>query len=109
MYSRASKSNTAFRGHNLCWGNSNPSWLNDTLLNASALEAVLKNHVTTVMQHYGRDHLVCWDVVNEAVADSGASTFKPTVWFPALPNYVDIAFQVTKSRLAACACCAPLH
>jgi len=37
IFQRAAASKTVFRGHNLCWGNYNPDWLNDKNLNGSGL------------------------------------------------------------------------
>jgi GH35 family endo-1,4-beta-xylanase len=42
--------NQKFRGHNLCWGNSNPKWLLDGNYNHSEAITILQEHVTTVMQ-----------------------------------------------------------
>lgn len=39
----------------------------------------------------------CWDVVNEAVSNSGSQTFKPvTPWYPAVPTYVEDAFRLAR-------------
>jgi len=40
---------------------------------------------------------ICWDVVNEAVADSGSGLYKNNVWYPDIPDYVDVAFQAAKA------------
>jgi len=47
-----------------------------------------------VVSHY-KGQLYSWDVVNEAVSDSpNANNYlKTNVWYPAIPNYVDLAFQ----------------
>jgi len=90
----AKKYNQTFRGHNLCWGQSNPSWLEG--LSPADKRAALKTHITTVINHYG-DSAYCWDVVNEAVADSGTTLLKNTVWYPDLPDYVDFAFTTARA------------
>jgi endo-1,4-beta-xylanase len=88
----------AFRGHNLCWGQYNPSWLEHGGFSPSEKRALLINHTTTVAAHYGGD-AVAWDVVNEAIDDNmhpgQPYTFKPSVWFPDVPNFVDVAFNAT--------------
>jgi len=40
---------------------------------------------------------ICWDVVNEAVADSGSGLYKNNIWYPDVPDYVDVAFQAAKA------------
>ena len=99
--------NQQFRGHNLCWGNDNPSWLVNGGFGTDALQKILQEHITTVMQGVvassGTSTPFAWDVVNEACvtqedyeASGGlagnASFFKDNFWYPTLPNYVDIAF-----------------
>eukprot|EP00937_MAST-01D_sp_MAST-1D-sp2_P004922 g4922.t1 len=92
----------AFRGHNLCWGNNNPSWLEALAASpntsASELRAVLTGHVTTVMR--GVPNATAWDVVNEAAPNQPANStdfFKPNTWFPLVPNYVDAAFVAARA------------
>jgi len=82
------------RGHNLCWGQSNPSWLTNGNFNPAQLQQILQNHITNVATHY-RGKLYGWDVVNEAVNDNpnAAQPLKNTIWYPKLPNYIDLAFQ----------------
>ena len=77
----AESNDLAFRGHNLCWGAHNPSWLDDGGFNASALESLLEDHISTVIKHYGAAASWGWDVVNEAIADStkGDVVFKSNV------------------------------
>lgn len=89
----AQQSQQVFRGHNLVWGEFNPQWISN--LNPSQKLSALNNHVTTLVQRYARSSL-CWDVVNEAVADQGPNLFKSNVWYPDIPNYVDVAFQTAR-------------
>ena len=84
-YARGAKQ--AFRGHNLCWGNDNPPWL-ETLAqaaNASELSVVLQAHIRSVMRGVkaaaGGVSPLAWDVVNEATDSAGL--FKPNTWYPA--------------------------
>ena len=63
-----------FRGHNLCWGVYNPSWLENFRGSANELDAILKEHITKVMQEVprlagGNERIYAWDVVNEALED----------------------------------------
>jgi len=86
---------SAFRMHNYCWDNENPAWLN-ALTDPAALAAALRAHIGNMSAHYLGNPATAYyavDVVNEAVSDSGASILKPTTpWYPALPDYVEIAF-----------------
>ena len=97
-YNFAVSKNMTFRGHNLCWGNSNPKWLLNGSWTPSQLQQILENHITTVMQHKPLTNVYCWDVVNEAVSDNVAQQglFKPNVWYPVIPDYVNIAFQTAR-------------
>ena len=59
------------RGHNLLWlrPDRNPDWLNKYDFGprpGTEAERLLREHVTTVCQHYG-NRIFTWDVVNEAI------------------------------------------
>ena len=69
-----------FRGHTVMWASGDsgsaahawPAWLNDTL-SAAELRDTLKTHVQTVVGRYaGRQAVYAWDVVNEALDESGS-------------------------------------
>src|SRR5688500_10373532 len=58
------------KGHTLIWHGAMPSWLG--ALSDAELRTAFERHIREVAAHYrGRVH--AWDVVNEAVADSGTS------------------------------------
>jgi len=86
-----------FRGHNLCWGSSNPNWLQNGNFNGQQLDQILTNYITNVAGRY-KGKFICWDVVNEAVSDNPQPNqpLKNTVWYPKLPNFIDIAFQTAR-------------
>jgi endo-1,4-beta-xylanase len=90
----ANAHNQKVRGHNLAWGEYNPSWLTSGNFNATSLQNILKTHIDTVMAHY-KGKVICWDVVNEAILHnpSNNNVYKQNVWYPTLPNYIDLAFQ----------------
>jgi endo-1,4-beta-xylanase len=97
----ARNSTSAFRGHNLCWGQQNPGWLTSGQWSVSQLETFLKDHITQCIQRYNgttKTATYCWDVVNEAVDDSGSSNVYKTAvpWYPAIPNYVNLSFQYAR-------------
>ena len=96
----AIENNVKFRGHNLCWGVYNPSWLEHFNGSSHELDMILKEHITKVMQEVpklagGKEKIIAWDVVNEAVEDpwKGSGTFKKNIWYDKLPDYVDRAFR----------------
>jgi len=90
----AQKNNQKVRGHNLAWGQYNPNWLTNGGFNGTTLQTILKNHIDNVVNHY-KGKVICWDVVNEAILDnpSGNNVYKTNVWYPAVPDYIDLAFQ----------------
>lgn len=62
------------RGHTLVWCENNPEWLLEADLDADALEAILVEHVHTVVGHYQErfpEQVVAWDVVNEPLSWQG--------------------------------------
>ena len=95
---------SAFRMHNYCWDNENPAWLN-ALKDPGALSAALKAHIGNMSSHYLGNPATAYyavDVVNEAVSDSGSSILKPTTpWYPALPDYVEIAFSAASAFMSS--------
>lgn len=114
----ASSSDQVFRGHNLgtssfvhtssrsftltslcsfsAWGNNNPTWLTDGNWTTPELKTLLRHHISRVMKGVGDyGSVYAWDVVNEACANDNSSGvyFKDNFWYPALPDYVDVAFS----------------
>jgi len=82
------------RGHCLVWGDFNPSWFTNGNFNANQLKNILENHVDNVMRHYKDEKsMISWDVVNEALGNwNDPQFYKNNQWYPALNNYVDLAF-----------------
>jgi endo-1,4-beta-xylanase len=85
------------RGHCLVWDHDNPDWLSQNHFTPSELSNLLKQHITTVMQHYA-GHVFAWDVVNEALDERGG--FKDSLWYnrPGIAvagnsDYVEQAFR----------------
>jgi len=93
----------AFRGHNLCWGEYNPAWLE--ALDGHEKRGALTSHIAAVAGRYG-DAAFAWDVVNEAVADgpcAGASfCFKNSTWYPAVPTFLEDAFFAARAACPDC-------
>ena len=90
----AEENHIAVRGHNLCWYQHNPEWL-DTTVNSHNAATILRGHISAVAGRYaGRIH--SWDVLNEAVqpAHGNPHDLRHCVWLNALgEDYVEIAFR----------------
>jgi len=97
-YTNSSKA--VFRGHNLCWGQYNPSWLLNGNFSADQLKSILQNHIVQCIHRYNgttKNRAYCWDVVNEAISDNSNETYKAAPpWYPAISDYVDEAFQFAR-------------
>jgi hypothetical protein len=108
---RARSAKQLFRGHmyNTCWGNNNPTkWLVDGNFHPGELRDILVEHVNTTLRGIKAsadgESPYAWDVVNEACNQNPANAtdfFKPAdPCFPAVPNYVEVAFRTARDRLA---------
>jgi endo-1,4-beta-xylanase len=82
------------RGHNLCWHEHNPPWLESTITQQNAV-SLLTTHIQTVVTRYkGRIH--SWDVVNEAINPShkNPNGMVNSVWLRNIgEDYVELAFR----------------
>ena len=66
------------RGHCLVWAHDNPEWLTQSQFTPAGLSRLLREHITTVMQHYA-GQVFAWDVVNEAFDQDGK--LKDSPWY----------------------------
>lgn len=70
----AAANNLKVRGHTLVWHGQTGSWMykdaGGEYLSKDILYKYMKEHIDTVVKRYA-DKVYCWDVVNEAVSDSG--------------------------------------
>ncbi len=79
------------RAHTLVWHEELPRWLTERTVTREDLMANLRQHILTVVGRY-RGRVVAWDVVNEAMADSGS--LRDTIWLRGIgPDYIDLAFR----------------
>ena len=82
------------RGHNLCWHEYNPEWLEAAATPENAV-SLLRSHIQTVVGRYkGRIH--SWDVVNEAIRPDhhNHNGMVNSVWLKNIgEDYVEIAFR----------------
>ena len=66
------------RGHCLVWGRYNPDWLTQSHFTTGQLSQLLQEHITRVMEHYA-GQVFAWDVVNEALDESG--NVRDSLWY----------------------------
>ena len=79
------------RGHTLVWHSQLPAWLTAGNWARDVLVEILRDHILTVVGRY-RGRVVAWDVVNEAMGDSGS--LRDTIWLRVIgPEYIDMAFH----------------
>ena len=95
-------------GHTLIWHNQLPAnnWIFANLTKGDAndietLKGRMKNHIDTLVERY-YDVIDNWDVVNEAISDSGGyRTDSPWYEYFGSADYIYWAFRYTKDALEA--------
>ncbi|KAI0481161.1 glycoside hydrolase superfamily [Xylariaceae sp. FL0804] len=91
------------RCHNLIWSQELPSWVTSpsTPWTNATLSAVLQNHVTSLINHFG-NACYSWDVVNEALADSPLGSYTSNPWLTYIgEDYVPMAFAAATQAVRA--------
>jgi endo-1,4-beta-xylanase len=82
------------RGHNLCWHEHNPAWLDSTVTPQNAA-GIFTNHIRTVVSRYkGRIH--SWDVVNEAIRPehTNHNDLTNSIWLTNIgEDYIELAYR----------------
>jgi len=82
------------RGHNLCWHEHNPDWLEAAATPQNAV-SLLRTHIQTVAGRYkGRIH--SWDVINEAIRPDhhNPNDMVNSVWLKNIgEDYLEIAYR----------------
>ena len=98
LLSFAETNHMLMRGHNLCWHESVPAWI-QTAENRPKTRQFFVDHITTVCKHYaGRLH--SWDVVNEAIlpADGQPGGLGKSFWYEQIgPDYIELAFRTARA------------
>jgi len=85
------------RGHTLVWHNQTPDWVftnkNGNPIDRYTLLERMKTHISTVMERY-KGQIYSWDVVNEAVSDSGDNLLRDSKWKDIVgEDFIDKAFE----------------
>lgn len=93
----AVKHHIKIRGHNLLWHNQAPSWMfknaDGTQVSKDVLLKRLKDHITTVVNHY-KGKIYAWDVVNEAIDDDSTKFMRNSLWYQICgDNFIPKAFE----------------
>jgi endo-1,4-beta-xylanase len=91
------KSGIKVRGHTLCWHSQAPRWFftdsEGKDVSREVLLARLKQHITDVMTRY-KGKVYAWDVVNEAVPDTGKSIYRESKFYQIIgEDYIEKAFE----------------
>jgi endo-1,4-beta-xylanase len=74
----AQKNGIPLRADHLVWHSALPNWLTNGGFQRDELSQILHDHIATVASRYA-GKVYSWEVVNEAVADSGTS-LRTTIW-----------------------------
>jgi endo-1,4-beta-xylanase len=90
---RAREAEQQVRGHALVWFNQLPRWVLD--LGPDELRAATDKHIREVMGHYA-GRVAVWDVVNEAILDSGKLRRSPFLTKLG-PGYLGEAFKTARA------------
>jgi endo-1,4-beta-xylanase len=91
------KNGILVRGHTLCWHNQAPNWFfknsSGQPVTREELLGRLKQHITDVMTRY-KGKIYAWDVVNEAVPDTGKGIYRESKFYQIIgEEYIQKAFE----------------
>jgi endo-1,4-beta-xylanase len=87
------------RGHTLVWHQQMPWWLSQGHWTRDEALGIMKDHITTVMQHC-QGKVYAWDVVNEAISDQGPDhPIRPDSFWTRVvgTDYVEKAFEFARA------------
>lgn len=88
----------AVRGHTFVWHNQTPHWIFEKA-DRSELLGIIRNHIQVLGGRY-KDHISCWDVVNEAIEDKNDQVLRQTKWLDILgERYMDDIYLMAKELL----------
>lgn len=98
MVNFAIENNLYIRGHALVWHSQSNS-INPLSCNRELLLSTMKNHIDTVMGRY-KGKVYQWDVVNEAIADTGGEVFplRSSKWRDCIgEDFIEQAFRFARA------------
>ncbi|MBC8136613.1 MAG: endo-1,4-beta-xylanase, partial [Fibrella sp.] len=84
-------------GHTLVWHSQTPAWFfqgpDGKPADRALALARMRKHIATVVGRY-KSRIKQWDVVNEAISDSGDSDLRPSPWRTAIgDDFIEQAFR----------------
>ncbi|NEN84743.1 endo-1,4-beta-xylanase [Paenibacillus elgii] len=92
----AERNGMAVHGHALVWSEANPRWLTQGNYSAAELQAIMEEHVKTVVGRY-KGRIKEWDVINEPLKDEKFNVnlgLRDSIWFKAMgEKFLDIALR----------------
>lgn len=93
----ARKNGMGVRGHTLVWHNQTPEWVFEDqsggVIDRETVLLRMKSHIETVVARY-KGAVYAWDVVNEAVSDSGDELLRKSKWLEIIgEDFIAKAFE----------------
>lgn len=86
----AQNNSQILRCHNLVWYSQLPSWISSDTWTNETLTSAMTTHITNEVTHY-KGQCYAWDVVNEALSDSGG--YRDSAFYTTIGEYyIPIAF-----------------
>lgn len=83
--------NMVIHGHTLVWHSCMPEWIQSGEFSREEAIQILRDYIMTMVGRY-KGRIAIWDVVNEAVADSGR--LRDTPWRRLIgDDYIELAFR----------------
>lgn len=95
LVEKANSAGIKVMGHCLIWHSQCAKWFhydsNGNLVSADTLKARMKEHITTVVQHF-KGKICAWDVCNECFEDDGS--FRNSLFYQILgSDFIKLAFE----------------
>ena len=88
----AEENDMVVHGHTLVWHQCMPEWLTSGDFSRDEAIQILRDFIFAMVERY-QGRIAIWDVVNEAVADSG-NRLRETPWLELIgEDYIELAFQ----------------
>jgi endo-1,4-beta-xylanase len=89
---RAAECGMRVRMHVMIWHQQLPAWLDTGTFDRDALLAIMKEHITTIMERY-QGRIAEYDIVNEAWDETKGGCMRQSLWYRIIgPEYIDSAF-----------------